>query len=85
MVDMEWNNKRGKCVSKVGSACDVPMILRDGEEHRDEMRIECISGAVCEQISGLPEGMGHCVASRNNLKYRRFPSEISVKRPTFKF
>ncbi|CAL8143140.1 unnamed protein product [Orchesella dallaii] len=52
-VNMEWNNEIGKCVSKIGSACDV--------EHTDSSGIGCVHGAICEQIKELPNGMGRCV------------------------
>lgn len=57
-VDMLWNNDEGRCQSKLGSACDVKV---RGPEKMNGKRIDCIPGAICEQLSGLPQGMGHCV------------------------
>lgn len=54
IVNMEWNNTAGRCHSSIGSACDFsPISQRDG--------IDCVFGASCNQIVGLPPGMGHCV------------------------
>lgn len=60
-VDMVWNDEEGRCQSKLGSACDV----RGPQEKKGNGKgIDCVSGAICEQTSGLPQGMGHCVGGR---------------------